>query len=51
MRIEIHVKTLDEVAAIQAQFADSADEIVIIVGQSSSKSADRQERKQAVGNR
>lgn len=49
MRIEIHVRTLEEVDAIRAQYADSTDEIVIIVGASSPKPAERQERKQAVG--
>lgn len=51
MRIEIHVKSLDEVDAVRAQFAGSTDDIVIIVGASSTKPAERQERKQAVGNR
>lgn len=49
MRIEVHVKALEEVDAVKAQFAGSDDEIVIIVGQSSSRPAERQERKQAVG--
>ena len=48
MRIEIHVKTIEEVAAVEAQYADSEHEIVIIVAQPSTRSAERQDRKQAV---
>lgn len=49
MRIEINVRTLDEVAAVEAQYANSPHEVVIIVAAPSSKPAERQERKQAVG--
>jgi hypothetical protein len=51
VRIEVHLKTLDEVAAVQEHFAGTTDEIVIIVAAVPPAPAATQERKQAVGER
>lgn len=46
MRITIHVKTLDEADAVTERYADSSNEVHVIVDQPTTATpAERQERK------